>query len=93
MAGIGDDMLVGALGSETLLGGVGNDVLNGAAGDDTMIGGVGNDAYVVDNAVDQVIENANEGSDTVFSSINFALAANVETWCCRAVPSRASATP
>jgi Ca2+-binding RTX toxin-like protein len=77
--GIGDDTLVGALGGETLLGGVGNDVLNGAAGDDTMIGGVGNDTYVVDNSVDLVIENANEGNDTVFASVNYALTDNMET--------------
>ena len=43
-----------------------------------MIGGVGDDAYVVDNAVDQVVENAGEGSDTVFASVNYALTANVE---------------
>ena len=77
--GTGDDMLFGGQGSETLLGGSGNDVLNGGIGGDTMSGGVGDDAYVVDNAVDQVVENASEGSDTVFASINYGLTANVET--------------
>ena len=65
--GIGDDTLTGAQGSETLLGGAGNDLLNGGASADFMLGGTGNDVYVVDNSVDQVIENAGEGNDTVFA--------------------------
>ena len=77
--GAGDDMLFGGQGSQTLLGGVGNDVLNGGIGTDSMIGGLGEDVYFVDNSVDQVIENANEGSDTVFASIDYALTDNVET--------------
>ena len=81
--GTGDDMLFGGQGSETLLGGSGNDVLNGGIGGDTMSGGVGDDAYVVDNAVDQVVENASEGSDTVFASINYGLTANVENYVLR----------
>jgi Ca2+-binding RTX toxin-like protein len=44
-----------------------------------MIGGVGNDTYFVDNTGDLVFENANGGTDAVFASVNYALAANVET--------------
>jgi Ca2+-binding RTX toxin-like protein len=61
-------------------GNVGNNTLNGGAGNDTMSGGLGDDVYVVDAATDVVIENTNEGFDTVQSSVTFSLAtsANVE---------------
>ena len=71
----------------------GSNVLDGGAGADTMTGGAGNDTYFVDNAGDAVIENASEGNDTVYASIDYRLAANVETWSCRAAPTcRATAT-
>ena len=43
-----------------------------------MIGGAGNDAYFVDNIGDQMIENPGEGTDAVFSTVDFRLSANVE---------------
>ena len=43
-----------------------------------MIGGAGNDSYYVDNVGDSIIENANQGTDTVFTTITYTLAANVE---------------
>jgi trimeric autotransporter adhesin len=61
-----------------LYGNSGNNSLDGGAGADTMTGGLGNDTYVVDNGGDMVIENANEGTDTVFASAHFVLPANVE---------------
>jgi Ca2+-binding RTX toxin-like protein len=63
----------------TITGNAGSNILDGDIGADTMIGGAGNDVYYVDNGSDQVIENANEGSDAVFSTTHLRLAANVET--------------
>jgi Ca2+-binding RTX toxin-like protein len=51
--------------------------LNGGAGADTLIGGAGNDIYVAD-ALDTVVENANEGTDTVNADTSFTLGANLE---------------
>lgn len=76
--GKGDDRLAGMEGNDTLDGGDGNDILDGGAGADTMRGGAGNDTYIVDNPGDKVVENAGEGTDTVISSVDFKLGANVE---------------
>ncbi|MFO0099352.1 MAG: bluetail domain-containing putative surface protein, partial [Aphanizomenon sp.] len=53
-------------------------VLDGSGGIDTLIGGLGDDNYVVDNTNNIITENANEGMDTVYSSINYALSGNIE---------------
>jgi Ca2+-binding RTX toxin-like protein len=50
----------------------------GGAGDDTMLGGIGDDLFIVGEVGDVVIELADEGRDTVRSSIDYALGANVE---------------
>ncbi|MEB3355725.1 MAG: calcium-binding protein, partial [Synechococcales bacterium] len=56
----------------------GDDTLDGGAGADTMLGGIGNDTYIVDNAGDVVTELANQGTDTVFASIDYTLGENLE---------------
>jgi Ca2+-binding RTX toxin-like protein len=73
------DNLTGGGGDDTITTGGGDDVIDGGSGNDVMAGGAGNDAYFVDSGVDAVIENAGEGSDTVYSTDHLVLAANVET--------------
>ena len=74
----GKTNFLGAATNDWIKAGIGNDILNGGAGADTMIGGAGNDSYYVDNVGDSIIENANQGTDTVFTTITYTLAANVE---------------
>ncbi len=76
--GPGNDIINGGAGNDTLIGGAGNDTLNGGTGADSMVGGTGNDTYYVDNTGDRIIENANEGIDTVRSTITYTLGNNLE---------------
>ncbi len=76
-----DDEINALAGNDTLTGKAGDDTLDGGTGADEMIGGKGDDLYKVDNAGDIVTEQAGplEGlNDTVESSINYTLGANVE---------------
>lgn len=73
-----DLVLTGGPGDDVLTGHSGNDHLDGGAGADTMTGAHGNDTYVVDDPGDVVTEYPNQGTDTVQSSITYALGNNVE---------------
>jgi Ca2+-binding RTX toxin-like protein len=64
--------------ANVLVGNAGDNILDGAAGADTMAGGAGGDTYLVDNNGDVVVENAGEGIDTVYSTVDTTLGANVE---------------
>ncbi|NGZ98294.1 MAG: hypothetical protein CV089_19580 [Nitrospira sp. WS110] len=72
VAGYGNDL------ENTLVGGRANNVLDGGPGVDTLIGGPGDDVYIVDDTSDLVIEETDEGIDTVQSTVNYNLSANVE---------------
>ena len=54
LEGIGDDILEGGAGADTLIGSAGNDKMSGQSGDDNLIGGIGNDTL-----------DGNSGSDTL----------------------------
>jgi Ca2+-binding RTX toxin-like protein len=76
----GNNYIVGyGADAQTINGGAGNDTLDGGIGNDSLIGGAGDDLYFIDNAGDVVTEIANDGIDTINSSVAItALAANVE---------------
>lgn len=61
-----------------LTGNDGDNLLDGLGGADTMRGGAGNDTYVIDHSGDVVIENADQGFDTVRSSLNYTLGDHLE---------------
>lgn len=64
-----DNVISGTTGADTLDGGLGADAMNGGAGDDT---------YLVDNLLDRTVEVFTGGVDTIVSSIDIGLGANIE---------------
>lgn len=81
-----DNVILGNGQSNILIGLVGDDVILGNYNidgttefdADIMVGGAGNDRYSVDDSRDVVVENSNEGIDTVESLISYTLGADVE---------------
>ncbi|MGO7645843.1 calcium-binding protein, partial [Rhizobium ruizarguesonis] len=74
-----DNTITGGAATDTLSGGAGNDTLDGGAGADSLIGGEGDDTYTVDNAGDLVTEAADEGADTVRTTLaSYTLGSDVE---------------
>jgi len=59
--------------ANVITGNDGNNVIDGKKGADTMIGGGGNDTYYVDNVGDVVTEANVTGTDTIISSVTYAL--------------------
>ena len=70
--------MIGNAGVNTLTGTAYNDIIDGGAGADTMVGGKGDDTYYVDNTGDKITEAASSGTDTVYASVSYTLATNVE---------------
>ncbi|SMO69076.1 calcium-binding protein [Paracoccus laeviglucosivorans] len=84
-AGGTNAQLYGGEGNDLLIAGAGNNYLNGGQGADTMRGGSGNDHFVVDSAMDQIVEpwqdaagRPNTSIDTVSASVGWTLGANLE---------------
>lgn len=74
----GKNDLSGGAGNDNLYGHAGDDILDGESGADFMVGGEGNDIYYVDQAGDTVVECADEGIDTVLTSISYTAGDHVE---------------
>jgi Ca2+-binding RTX toxin-like protein len=78
-AGAGALALTGDTANNIIIGGNGGDTLDGgSAGDDALYGGLGDDSYIVSHARVGIRELAGAGHDSVQSSVDFTLSANVE---------------
>jgi Ca2+-binding RTX toxin-like protein len=64
--GGGADYLGGGLGNDYILGAAGGNILDGGAGTDTLEGGTGGDLYIVDSALDVVVDTSPEVHSSIF---------------------------
>jgi Ca2+-binding RTX toxin-like protein len=75
----GNDRIYGGDDSDNLQGGAGNDILyTGSGANNILAGGTGNDTFYVDAEGTTVTEAANGGTDTIFTSVDIALAGGSE---------------
>jgi len=74
----GANALSGLAGADTLAGGDGADTLDGGADADSLAGGGGNDLYLMDDAGDEILEMVVGGADTLISTVDVSLPANIE---------------
>lgn len=75
----GDDSLKGGGGLDSVYGGEGNDTLDATGlGTDSLFGGIGNDVYQLAHYNDNVVENLNQGIDSIQSKITYTLGDNIE---------------
>ena len=68
-----DNLIEGSSFNDTIYGDSGNDTLDGGKGKNTLIGGIGDDTYCISKIGDIILENINEGIDTINSSIIYIL--------------------
>ena len=61
------------------IGNDGDNMLNGGGDFDMMTGHGGDDSYIVENLLDVVVEAGSDGDDMVYSIVDYALSANIET--------------
>ncbi len=61
----------------TLTGNSQDNTFFGSLGHDTFVGGDGNDRYIIESSVDDIVETATGGSDTILASANYVLGAGV----------------
>ncbi|MDH1261018.1 calcium-binding protein, partial [Pseudomonas atacamensis] len=78
MTGSADGSLTGNALENVITGNAGTNYIDGGLGADTLIGGGGGDVYLVDNINDVVIELADGGNDSVWTSVDYTLSDNVE---------------
>jgi VCBS repeat-containing protein len=74
----GNDELYGDAGDDAIDGGDGDDYLEGGEGADALAGGQGDDFYFASDTEDRIVENFDEGVDTVEATISYTLPDNVE---------------
>lgn len=76
--GIGDETINGGDDADELEGNGGNDTLDGGNGADAMAGGAGDDIYFANDGGDSANEAAGNGTDIVYTTVDWELADHVE---------------
>lgn len=72
------DSVLGTSAADRIEGGAGADSLDGGPGADTLAGGAGDDLYVVDSALDRVVELPGGGDDSIRAAVSLILPDGIE---------------